>query len=171
MKHRHSHLLVGYWGGLNAASPSASEAEFDEAIIHCLAPHIMILESGEGDEVSYTVAGSAVQRAIGRPLRGTCFFDHWHPRDRAMVRDFCRMAVLNRRPLCLLSFCGAQAFEFETVLVPVSMSDSRKARFIGISMALNEEPSPAPLHRLHHLMHIGFVRDELLARRSPKPKG
>lgn len=167
MRHRHSHLLVGYWGGLNAAGASA-QADFDDAIIDCLVPNILILEIGEGGRAVYTVAGSAVQRAIGRPLRGTGFLDHWDPADRWMVQDFCRMALSSRRPLCLLSFCGSQAFEFETVLVPVSLSDTGRERLIGISMPLHEEDAETPSRRRHHLLHIGFVHDEL-SRPSVRP--
>lgn len=163
MRHRHSHLLVGYWGGLNAVRQSRRETDFDEAIIECLAPNILILEAGDADRIAYRVAGHAVESALGRPLRGTCFFDHWDRGDRQTLRDFCHIAMTDHRPLYLLSFCGSRKFEFETVLVPIAVSNTSGARFIGISMPLSDEPAVTPLRRVQHLIHIGFVCDELLS--------
>lgn len=162
MKHRHGDLLAGYWSGLNAARLITSEADCDEAIIGSLAPHILILETDDRNRLLYTVAGSAVERALGMRLRDTGFLDHWDPRDRPMLQDYCQRALTSHRPLCLLYFCGARSFAFETVLVPVTMAGTAKKRFIGISTALTEEPAATPLHRVQHLTHIGFVRDELV---------
>lgn len=163
MRHKHSHLLVGYWGGLNAAKQSPGEPDFDDAIIECLAPHILILDADRADRISYCVAGKAVERALGVPLRGTSFLDHWNKSDQQTIRDFCGLAIESHRPLYMLSFCGSQKFEFETVLVPLAISNAATRRFIGISVPLQEEPAATPLHRVQHLMHIGFVRDEIIA--------
>ena len=154
MKHRHGR---------------SRETGFDEAIIGCLAPHILVLHTDDQDRMVYLVAGSAVERAVGMRLRGTCFLDQWDQRDHQVIRDFCHLALASHRPLCLLSFCGSKSFEFETVLVPVTMSGVARKRFIGISMALTEEPTATLSHRVQHLTHIGFVHDELIATRAAMP--
>lgn len=162
MKHRHGNLLAGYWRGLDATRLITGQADCDDAIIGSLAPHILVLETDDRNRLRYTVAGSAVERALGVKLRDTGFLDHWDPRDRQMLQDYCHLALANHRPLCLLSFCGARAFVFETVLVPVTMADTAKKRFIGINTGVTEEPAITPLHRVRHLTHIGFLRDELV---------
>jgi|AraplaMF_Col_mMF_1032025.scaffolds.fasta_scaffold03593_10 hypothetical protein len=166
MRHRHGNLLAGYWSGLSVARLITAEADCDEAIIGSLAPHILILETDDRNRLRYTVAGSAVEHALGVKLRDTGFLDHWDPRDRQMLQDYCQRALDSHRPLCLMSFCGAHGFAFETVLVPVTMAGTAKKRFIGISTALTDAPAAIPLRRVQHLTHIGFVRDELVAVRG-----
>jgi len=162
MKHRHGDLVAGYWSRLNAAGLSTSEADCDEAIIGSLAPHILILETDDRNRLLYTVAGSAVERALGAKLRDTGFLDHWDTRDHQLLQDYCQRALDSHRPLRLLSFYGARGFAFETVLVPVTMAGTAKKRFVGINTALREEPSVTPLRRVQHLTHLGFLRDELI---------
>ncbi|MDB5734235.1 MAG: hypothetical protein JWP16_1888 [Alphaproteobacteria bacterium] len=165
MKHRHSHLLIGYWGGLHAAGQRPEEGAFDEAIISSLAPHLFILEMEQGANARYRLAGSAIEHAFGLHLQGTDFLDHWAESDRDLVKDFSVLAVHSRRPLCLLSFCDYEKIEFETVLVPVTAADVRRKRIIGVSMALGDEPpKPAPRRRIQHLTHIGFAHDALTAK-------
>ena len=163
MTRRHGHLLDGYGRGPDAASQVTSEADCDEAIIGSLASNILLLETDDRNRLLYTVAGSAVERAIGSGLRGTSFLDHWDPRDHGILQDYCHRALSSHRPLCLLSFCGARSFTFETVLVPVTMSGTARKRFIGFCMPRDAAPRATPLHRVQHLTHIGFVRDELTA--------
>jgi hypothetical protein len=165
MKHRHSHLLVGYWGGLQAAEQRPQESAFDDAIINSLAPHLFILDMDAGANARYRLAGTAIEHAFGITLKGTDFLDTWAEADRALVKDFSVLAVHSRRPLCLLSFCDYEKIEFETVLVPVSTADVRAKRIIGISMALGDEPpKPPPRRRVQHLTHIGFAHDALTAK-------
>lgn len=165
MKHRHSHLLVGYWGGLHAAKEPREEIALDDAIINTLVPHLFILDIEEGADARYRLAGSAIERVFGLRLQGTSFLDHWAKPDRDLVKDFSAMAVRSHRPLCLLSFCNAEKIEFETVLVPVTIADVRRKRIIGVSMALGDEPpAPPARRRVQHLTHIGFVHDELVAK-------
>ncbi len=165
MKHRHSHLLVGYWGGLHAAGQCPEDGAFDDAIINSLVPHLFILDMEEGANARYRLAGSAIEHALGLRLKGTNFLDHWAESDRDLVKDFSVLAVHSRRPLCLLSFCDSEKIEFETVLVPVTTADARSNRIIGVSMALGDEgPRPPRRRRVQHLTHIGFVHDALTAR-------
>lgn len=162
MKHKNSHLLIGYWGGLSAAQHLPKADMFDDAVINCLAPHLFILDVDDANTI-YRLAGSAMEGALGHCLRGTNFLDHWALPDRALVKDFLTLAIRSHRPLCLLSSCGADRIAFETVLIPVALADAREKRIIGIGMALDDAP-PAPGRRIQHLMHIGFVHDELAVR-------
>lgn len=165
MKHRHSHLLVGYWGGLHAAREPREALALDDAIINSLVPHLFILDMEEGSEARYQLAGTAIERAFGLRLQGTNFLDLWAKPDRDLVKDFSALAVSSHRPLCLLSLCNSEKIEFETVLVPVTMADARRKRIIGISVPLGDEPpAPPPRRRVQHLTHIGFVHDELVAK-------
>lgn len=162
MKHRHGDFLAGNWSEPNAARQSASHVDCDEAIIGSLASNILILDADDRNRLLYTVAGSAVERALGAKLRGTGFLDHWDARDQRMLQDYCQRALARHQPLRLLYFCGARVFAFETVLVPVAIPGTARKRFIGISIQRNDQPAATPLHRVQHLTHIGFVREDLI---------
>ena len=141
MKHRNSHLLVGYWSRLRQAMDVPDQTDIDPRDIKRLLPFVFILDAEDPSRPIYRLAGTALCERFGFELKGTGFLAHWEARSAVAVVSLMEQALKLRQPICLTSI-GASAdcgmVELETVLAPVRFGESRPTRFVGMIQVLSD---------------------------------
>ena len=133
MKHRNSHLLVGYWSSLRQGRAVPDQTAFDPHVIKRILSSVIILDVENPSLPIYRLAGTAVCERFGLELRGMGFLAHWDAKSSAKLPVLLRQALKLSQPVCLTSI-GASAsgvVELETVLAPVSVNGGEPTRFIG----------------------------------------
>lgn len=145
MKHKNSHLLVGYWSRLRKGREVPDQTDIDPRAIKRLLSYTFILDFEDPARPVYRLAGTALCERFGFELKGTGFLSHWESQSGPSLVSLLRQAMKTRQPVCLSSI-GATAdngmVELETVLTPVSMNGGEPSRFFGMVQMLSD---PAPL--------------------------
>lgn len=141
MKHRNSHLLVGYWSRLRKGRALPDQTDIDPRAIKRILSHVFILEAADPSQPIYRLAGTSVCERFGAELKGTAFLTHWEGDSRAALSALLRQSLVTRQPVCISSIgstmeCGM--VELETVLAPVTFGDSAPRRFIGMVQVLSD---------------------------------
>jgi len=145
MKHRNSHLLVGYWSRLRKGREVPDQTDIDPRSIKRMLSFVFILEASDPSRPVYRLAGTSLCDRFGAELKGTNFLAHWETQSRAALVPILREALAARQPICISSIaatseCGM--VELETVLAPVSFGDRAPTRFVGMVQVLSD---PTPL--------------------------
>ncbi|HUO90817.1 MAG TPA: PAS domain-containing protein [Rhizomicrobium sp.] len=142
MKHRNSHLLVGYWGRLRKGRAVPDQTEIDPRALKRMLPYVFILDVESPARPIYRLAGTALCERFGFELKGTGFLAHWEAQSANALAALLRQALTLKQPVCLSSI-GASAecgmVEIETVLAPISFNGGTPTRFIGISQILSDQ--------------------------------
>jgi hypothetical protein len=141
MKHRNSHLLVGYWSRLRQGRDVPDQTEIDPRAIKRMLSSIFILDAEIPGRPSYRLAGTGLCERFGMELKGTGFLRHWEGQSGIALGALLRQALKTRQPLCLSSIgttadCGM--VEMETVVAPISFHGGEPTRFIGITLTLGD---------------------------------
>ena len=141
MKHRNSHLLVGYWSRLRKGRDVPDQTDIDPRAIKRMLSHVFILEASDIAHPIYRLAGTALCERYGSEMKGTNFFSHWDGQSRNALAALMRQSMATRQPICLSSIastadCGM--VEVETVLAPVSFGDNGPTRFLGMVQVLSD---------------------------------
>jgi hypothetical protein len=141
MKHRNSHLLVGYWSRLRQDGAVPDQTDIDPRALKRVLPYVFILEATDPTRPLYRLAGTSHCDSHGRELKGTNFLDRWESRSRDALTTLLRQSLMTSQPVCIASLVGVEdggMFEVETVLAPLTFGGSAPARFIGISQLLGD---------------------------------
>jgi hypothetical protein len=145
MKHKNSHLLVGYWSRLRNGRDVPDQTDIDPRHIKRLLSYAFILDCGNPSRPVYRLAGTALCERFGFELKGTGFLAHWESQSSLALASLLRQALKLRQPVCLSSI-GATAdngmVQLETVLTPVSFNGGEPQRFFGLVQVLSD---PTPL--------------------------
>lgn len=141
MKHRNSHLLVGYWSRLRKGRAVPDQTDIDPRSIKRMLSHVFILEASNSAHPIYRLAGTSLCERYGSELKGTNFLSHWDGQSRNALAALMRQSLSTRQPICLSSIastadCGM--VELETVLAPVSFGDDGPTRFLGMVQVLSD---------------------------------
>jgi hypothetical protein len=141
MKHRNSHLLVGYWSRLRKGRDVPDQTDIDPRSIKRMLSHVFILEASNAAHPIYRLAGTSLCERYGAELKGTNFLSHWDGQSRSTLAALMRQSLATRQPVCLSSIastadCGM--VELETVLAPVSFGDDGPTRFVGLVQVLSD---------------------------------
>jgi hypothetical protein len=141
MKHRNSHLLVGYWSRLRKGRDLPDQTDIDPRAIKRMLPFVFILETADPARPVYRLAGTSLCDRFGIELKGTNFLSHWESQSRGALTALLRQALVTRQPVCLSSIattsdCGM--VELETILAPVSFGANQPTRFIGLVQVLSD---------------------------------
>lgn len=141
MKHRNSHLLVGYWSRLRKGRDVPDQTDIDPRSIKRMLSHVFILEASNTAHPIYRLAGTSLCERYGSELKGTNFLSHWDGQSRNALGALMRQAMATRQPICLSSIastadCGM--VELETILAPVSFGDDGPTRFLGMVQVLSD---------------------------------
>lgn len=141
MKHRNSHLLVGYWSRLRRGRAVPDQTEIDPRSIKRLLSATFILDASEVERPLYRLAGTALCERFGAELRGISYLSHWESQSRVALSGLLKQALVDCQPLCLLSIgatteCGM--VEMETVLVPITFNGAVPTRFLGMTQMLTD---------------------------------
>lgn len=141
MKHRNSHLLVGYWSRLRRGRAVPDQTDIDPRAIKRMLSYVFILEASDVERPLYRLAGTSLCERLGGELKGTNFLTHWEGQSRGALSLLLTQALKTMQPVCLSSI-GASAdcgmVELETVLAPVSFGDGAPTRFLGMVQVLSD---------------------------------
>jgi hypothetical protein len=145
MKHKNSHLLVGYWSRLRQGRDVPDQTDIDPRAIKRLLSYTFILDCENPARPVYRLAGTALCERFGFELKGTSFLAHWESQSGLALSPLLRQALKQHQPVCLSSVAvtaDSGAVELETVLTPVSFNGNTPTRFFGMVQMLS---NPAPL--------------------------
>ncbi len=175
MKHKNSHLLVGYWSRLRQGRDVPDQTEIDPRAIKRMLSHVFILDAINPGRPIYRLAGTGLCERFGFELKGTGFLGNWEGGSGMAVGSLLKQALKLRQPVCL-SAIGATAdcgmVEMETVLAPISFNGGEPARFVGMTQVLSDITQlggrPVAFQRL---VASQLVREDepLLATNPPPP--
>lgn len=141
MKHRNSHLMVGYWSRLRQGRAVPDQTDIDPRAIKRVLPYVFILEASDPGRPLYRLAGTSHCDRYGRELKGTNFLNLWQAGDRNALTALLQQSLATRQPVCMASLAGGEdcgLFEVETVLAPLTFGGAAPTRFIGISQLLGD---------------------------------
>src|SRR3954453_20332155 len=141
MKHRSSHLLVGYWSRLRRGRAVPDQTDIDPRAIKRILSHVFILDASDRSRPLYRLAGTSHCDRYGAELKGTGFFAPWEAQSRNTVGQLLEHAMVSRQPICIWSLAASDeggTIEIETVFAPVTFGGSTPTRFIGVSQVLRD---------------------------------
>ena len=139
MKHKNSHLLVGYWSRLRNGRDAPDQSDLDPRAIKRLLPYTFILDCER--RPAYRLAGTALCERYGFELKGTCFFDHWDQQSAMPLATLLQQGLRFKQPVALTSIAvtGTSGMvEIERVLVPLSLRGGEPIRFLGLVQLLSD---------------------------------
>jgi hypothetical protein len=145
MKHKNSHLLVGYWSRLRRGRGVPDQGEIDPRAIKRLLSYVFILDCENPVRPVYRLAGTGLCERFGYELKGTSFLAHWEAQSGLSLAPLLSRALKTGQPLCLSSIAATAdngMVELESVLTPVSLHGGAPTRFIGLVQMLTD---PRPL--------------------------
>ncbi|MGH6870709.1 MAG: PAS domain-containing protein [Rhizomicrobium sp.] len=144
MKHRNSHLLVGYWSRLRKGRDVPDQTDIDPRAIKRMLSFVFIIDACDIGRPMYRLAGTSLCDRFGIELKGTNFLSHWDAQSRAALTTLLRQSLATRQPVCLSSIAATAEHgmvELETILAPVTFGQGQPLRFIGLVQVLSD-PSP-----------------------------
>jgi hypothetical protein len=145
MKHKNSHLLVGYWSRLRKGREVPAQGDIDPRAIKRLLSYVFVLDCENPARPLYRLAGTALCERFGFELKGTSFLAHWEAQSGLSLASLLRQALKAGQPLCLSSIAATAdngMVELETILTPVSFNGGAPTRFFGMVQMLSD---PTPL--------------------------
>jgi len=135
MKHRNSHLLVGYWSRLRYGRDVPDQADVNPRAVKRMLTQMFILDASDPTRASFRLAGTWLCERFGLELKGTSFLDTWDVQSGKAVVSLLRQSLAAKQPVCISSI-GSTAdcamVEVETVLAPLSFGPGGPTRFLGI---------------------------------------
>ncbi|MGC9952923.1 MAG: PAS domain-containing protein [Rhizomicrobium sp.] len=141
MKHKNSHLLVGYWSRIRKGRDVPDQTDIDPRAIKRMLPYVFILDAENPSRPIYRLAGTSLCERFGFELKGTGFLAHWEAQSSVALASLLRQALRLKQPVCLSSI-GASAdcgmVELETVLAPVTFGPGGPTRFVGMIQILSD---------------------------------
>ncbi len=141
MKHRNSHLLMGYWSRLRAGRDVPDQSEIDPRAIKRMLSQVFILDARDPARPFYRLAGTKLCDRFGLELRGTSFFAHWEAQARDHLVQLLRQSLLMKQPVWLSAIgttSNSAVIEMETLLAPMTFGAGAAQRFLGIAQFLGD---------------------------------
>jgi len=168
MKHKNSHLLVGYWSRLRKGREVPDQTDIDPRAIKRLLSYTFILDCQNPGRPVYRLAGTALCERFGFELKGTGFLAHWESQSGLSLSALLRQALKLCQPVCISSVAATAdngMVELETILAPVSFNGGAPTRFFGLVQMLSD-PTPL-LGRV--IAYERMVSSELIEEGEPLP--
>ena len=141
MKHKNSHLLVGYWSRIRGGRDVPDQKDIDPRALKRMLSNIFILDSVSPGRPIYRLAGTGLCERFGMELKGTGFLAHWEGQSGVALGPLMHQSLRTRRPICLSSI-GATAdcgmVELETILAPIGFNGCEPSRFLGMTQVLTD---------------------------------
>ena len=141
VKHRNSHLLVGYWSRIRRGREVPDQTDIDPRAIKRVLSYAFILDCENPTRPVYRLGGTALCERFGLELKGTGFLAHWDARSALALAGLLRQSLQTRKPVCLTSVAvtaGHDATELETILTPMSFNGGTPRRFFGLVKLLSD---------------------------------
>ncbi|HWA88470.1 MAG TPA: PAS domain-containing protein [Rhizomicrobium sp.] len=141
MKHKNSHLLVGYWSRLRKGRDVPDQTDIDPRAIKRMLSHVFILDALNPGRPIYRLAGTGLCERYGMELKGTGFLGLWEGQSGIALTSLLKQSQKTRQPVCLSSI-GATAecgmVELETILLPITFNGGEPLRFLGLTQVLSD---------------------------------
>lgn len=140
MKHRNSHLLIGYWSRIRKGRDLPDQTDVDPRSIKRMLSQIFILDARDMTRPFYRLAGTGLCDRFGLELRGTGFYRHWEAQSHETLTVLLGQSLAERQPLCLSAIGSTSQcamVEMETVLAPLASGPGAPQRFLGMVQFLN----------------------------------
>jgi hypothetical protein len=169
MKHKNSHLLVGYWSRLRAGRAVPDQIDIDPRAIKRLLSYTFILDCENPARPAYRLAGTALCERFGYELKGTGFLGHWEPQSSLSLAALLRQSLKLRQPVCLSSIATTAEngmVELETILAPMTFNGGEPKRFFGMVQLLSD---PAPLLG-RTIAYERLIGSQLVREDEPRPE-
>jgi hypothetical protein len=141
MKHRNSHLLVGYWSRIRRGRDVPDQTDIDPRAIKRMLSHAFILEARNAGRPSYRLAGTWLCERFGFELKGTSFLATWDPQSQKLVAQLLERSLTLKQPVCIKSVgstASCAMIEMETILAPLSFGQELPVRFLGMVQLLGD---------------------------------
>src|ERR1700689_4255209 len=100
MKHKNSHLLVGYWSRLRKGRAVPDQTDIDPRAIKRMLSQVFILDVENLHRPIYRLAGTGLCGRFGFDLKGTGFPSHWEPQRSLALAPPLRQALNLKQPVC-----------------------------------------------------------------------
>jgi hypothetical protein len=168
MKHKNSHLLVGYWSRLRRGRAIPDQTDIDPRAIKRILSYTFILDCANPARPVYRLAGTALCERFGFELKGTSFLAHWESQSGLSLAPLLRQSLRLGQPICLSSVAATAdngMAELETILTPVSFNGETPTRFFGLVQVLSD---PTPLLG-RAIAYERLVGSELIQEDEPLP--
>lgn len=141
MKHKHSHLLLGYWSRLRKGRFAPDRRDIDPGEIKRVLPAVFLLAQAKaGAAYQFRLAGTGLCHVFGQELRDRNFLDGWSPDCRAMVRGALEHVLRRGEPVCMtahLEYAGRPSVAFEYLLLPLLDELGEPSRVLGCAYAID----------------------------------
>jgi hypothetical protein len=144
MKHKNSHLLVGYWSRLRRGRDVPDQVDIDPRAIKRMLSNVFILESSDPARPSYRLAGTNVCDRFGFELKGTSFLGQWEAQSRDPLITLIRQSLATKQPVCITAMgttSDCAMVEIEIVLAPLGFGAGAPTRFLGMIQLLGDSGS------------------------------
>ncbi|HLY07388.1 MAG TPA: PAS domain-containing protein [Rhizomicrobium sp.] len=141
MKHRNSHLLVGYWSRIRRGRRAPDQSDIDPRAIKRMLSQVFILEAHDAACPAYRLAGTVLCDRFGQELRGTNFLSIWEARARDTLALLLEQSLATSVPVCFSAVgetVRCTTIETETVLAPLAFGSGTPQRFLGITQFLGD---------------------------------
>src|SRR5258706_16419798 len=99
MKHKNSHLLVGYWSRIRRDRSVPDQTDIDPRAIKRLLANFFILEASNCPRPSYRLAGTGLCERFRFGLKGTNFLAQWGAQTGGAVASLITQGRKLRQPL------------------------------------------------------------------------
>ncbi len=141
MKHKNSHLLVGYWSRLRKDRDVPDQTDIDPRAVKRMLSHIFILDAINPARPTYRLAGTSLCERFGMELKGVGFLTHWDGQSGTALASLLRQSMKTCQPVCMSSIgastdCGM--VEMETIILPISFNGGEASRFLGMTQILSD---------------------------------
>lgn len=141
MKHKNSHLLVGYWSRLRKGRDVPDQGDIDPRAIKRMLSQVFILDATDSSRPIFRLAGTALCQRFGMELKAANFLTHWESKSRSALTLLMRQSLRTRQPVCLsatATTADCAMVELETVLAPITFGASEPTRFLGMMQILSD---------------------------------
>lgn len=141
MKHRNSHLLVGYWSRIRRGREVPDQTDIDPRAIKRMLSHVFIVDARDPARASYRLAGTWLCDRFGFELKGTSFLSTWDVQSHNPLVLLLRQSLALKQPVCISSIGATSScamIEMETILAPLSFSQAGATRFLGMVQILGD---------------------------------
>lgn len=142
MKHKNSHLLVGYWSRLRKGRDVPDQTDIDPRAIKRMLAYTFILDAASIARPVYRLAGTQLCERFGIELKGMNFLSHWETNSGVALASLIKQSLRLKQPVCLSSVAVTSdngMVELETLLLPISFNGREPTRFIGLVQILSDD--------------------------------
>ncbi len=173
MKHRNSHLLVGYWSRVRKGRDVPDQCDIDPRAMKRMLASVFILDASDCAHPHYRLAGTTLCDRFGFELKGTGYLSMWEEASRSPLQLLLKQSLVHKQPVALSSLGttpDGALIEMESVLAPISFGGRAPTRFVGMAQFLTD-PSPLPGRPIRSQRLIGsqFVREDEPHTDLPEP--